>query len=107
MRRQAHYRHQVHGAPRRRAEGGSITEHGPGSRGVWDRRSSRVRGSRTGLSYSPRSHTRMSNYNLSYGISKRTPASPKVLKEILDAQAAVNRTCTWTHERLSLAAPRE
>jgi len=49
----------------------------------------------------------MSNYNLSYGISKRTPASPKVLKEILDAQAAVNRTCTWTHERLSLAAPRE
>lgn len=49
----------------------------------------------------------MSNFNLSYSISKRTPASPKALKEILDAQAAVNRACTWTHERLSLAAPKE
>jgi len=49
----------------------------------------------------------MSNFNLVYGISKRTPASPKVLKEILDAQAAVNAGCAWTHERLSLVAPRE
>jgi len=49
----------------------------------------------------------MSNYTLSYSISKRTPASPKVLKEILDAQAAVNRVCTWSHEQLSLTAPRD
>jgi hypothetical protein len=49
----------------------------------------------------------MSNHNLTYQISKRTPASPKVLKEILEAQAAVNAACTWTHERLAFAAPRE
>lgn len=49
----------------------------------------------------------MSNFTLNYSISKRTPASPKALKEILDVQAAVNRACTWTHERLSLAAPRQ
>ena len=49
----------------------------------------------------------MSNFNLIYGISKRTPASAKVLKEILDVQAAVNNACAWLHERLSLAAPRE
>lgn len=49
----------------------------------------------------------MSNYNLTYGISKRTPASPKILKEILDAQEAVNAACVWTHERLALVAPRE
>ena len=49
----------------------------------------------------------MSNHNLTYSISKRTPAPPKVLKEILDAQAAVNRACTWTHERLAFAPPRD
>ncbi len=49
----------------------------------------------------------MSNFNLTYGISKRTPASGKVLKEILDVQASVNNACAWTHERLSLVAPRE
>jgi hypothetical protein len=49
----------------------------------------------------------MSNHNLTYSISKRTPASSKVLKEILDAQASVNRACTWTHERLAFAPPRE
>lgn len=53
------------------------------------------------------SNTHMSNFTLNYFISKRTPASPKALKEILDVQAAVNRACTWTHERLSLAAPRQ
>jgi hypothetical protein len=49
----------------------------------------------------------MGNFTLTYGISKRTPASPKALREILDAQAAVNAACTWTHERLALAAPRD
>jgi hypothetical protein len=49
----------------------------------------------------------MSNHNLTYSISKRTPAPPKAVKEILDAQAAVNRACTWTHERLAFAPPRE
>jgi hypothetical protein len=49
----------------------------------------------------------MSNHNLTYSISKRTPAPPKALKEILDAQAAVNRACTWTHERLAFAPPRD
>jgi hypothetical protein len=44
---------------------------------------------------------------LTYSISKRTPAPPKAVKEILDAQAAVNRACTWTHERLAFAPPRE
>jgi hypothetical protein len=48
----------------------------------------------------------MSNYHLSYAISKRTPPSPKVLKAILDVQAELNRRCTWTHERLSLAPER-
>jgi len=47
----------------------------------------------------------MSNYFLSYGISKSTPASPKMMKEILDIQTNVNRLCTWTHEPLALAAP--
>ncbi len=47
----------------------------------------------------------MSNFNLIYSISKRTPATPKALKEILDVQTAVNRVATWSHERLSLAAP--
>lgn len=51
--------------------------------------------------------TNMGNYALSYGISKRTPAPPKVLREILDAQEAVNRACTWSHERLALTAPKE
>lgn len=49
----------------------------------------------------------MSNYTLNYGISKRTPATPKALKEILETQSAVNRACTWTNEQLSLAAPKE
>ena len=49
----------------------------------------------------------MSNFNLTYGISKRTPVSPKVLRGILDVQTAVNRACTWSHEKLSLSAPRE
>ena len=49
----------------------------------------------------------MANFTLTYSISKRTPASPKALKEILDVHTAVNRACTWTHERLSLAAPKE
>jgi hypothetical protein len=49
----------------------------------------------------------MGNFNLIYSISKRTPASPKVLKQILDAQAAVNAACVWTHERLGLVSPRE
>jgi hypothetical protein len=49
----------------------------------------------------------MGNFNLIYGISKRTPASGKVLKEILEVQAAVNDACTWSHERLALVAPRE
>lgn len=48
----------------------------------------------------------MANYHLVYGISKRTPVQPKALKEILDAQTAVNRVCTWTHDHLSLEAPR-
>lgn len=70
-------------------------------------RPSRVRGSHTGLSLLTRSKTNMSNHNLTYSISKRTPAPPKVIKEILDAQSAVNRACTWTHERLAFVAPRE
>lgn len=45
----------------------------------------------------------MSNHHLFYAISKRTPPSPKVLKAIADVQAELNRRCTWTHERLSLA----
>jgi len=45
--------------------------------------------------------------NLTYSISKRTPASPKAVKEILDAQTAINRACTWTHERLAFVPPRE
>ena len=49
----------------------------------------------------------MSNFTLNYCISKRTPASPKALKEILAVQDAVNRACTWTNERLALAAPKE
>ena len=49
----------------------------------------------------------MANFNLVYSISKRTPASPKVLRQILDAQAAVNAACVWTHERLGLVSPRE
>ena len=49
----------------------------------------------------------MGNFNLIYGISKRTPPSSKVLKEILNVQDAVNAACTWSHERLSLVAPRE
>ncbi|MDB4954444.1 MAG: hypothetical protein JWO36_2013 [Myxococcales bacterium] len=49
----------------------------------------------------------MANFNLIYSILKRTPASSKVLKDILDAQAAVNAACVWTHERLALVAPRE
>ncbi len=46
--------------------------------------------------------TSMSNYNLVYAISKRTPPSPKALKAILDVQAELNRRCTWSHERLAL-----
>jgi len=49
----------------------------------------------------------MSNYNLNYCISKRTPASPKVLQEILDVQAILNRVCSWSHERLSLSCPKQ
>jgi hypothetical protein len=49
----------------------------------------------------------MSHFNLTYGISKRTPASPKSLKEILDVQTMVNAACAWSHERLALVAPRE
>ncbi len=52
-------------------------------------------------------NTSMPNYNLVYAISKRTPPTPKTLKSILDAQAELNRRCTWTHERLSLAPERQ
>jgi hypothetical protein len=45
--------------------------------------------------------------NLTYSISKRTPATPKAVKEILDAQTAINHACTWTHERLAFVPPRE
>lgn len=45
----------------------------------------------------------MSNVNLTYAISKRTPPTPKTLKAILDLQAELNRAITWTHERLALA----
>lgn len=55
---------------------------------------------------STESQTHMSNFNLIYSISKRTPASPRILKEILEAQSAVNRACTWSHEQLSFSAPR-
>jgi len=57
--------------------------------------------------YSLEATPNMSNHNLTYSISKRTPASPKAAKEILDAQAAMNRACTWTHERLAFAPPRD
>jgi len=60
-----------------------------------------------GFLYSPNATHPMNNHNLTYSISKRTPASPKALKEILDAQAAVNRACTWSHERLAFAPPRD
>jgi len=59
-----------------------------------------------GYFYSPKA-TNMSNHNLTYSISKRTPASPKAVKEILEAQAAVNRACTWAHERLAFVPPRD
>ena len=49
----------------------------------------------------------MNNYNLNYCISKQTPASPKVMKEILDIQAIVNGACSWTQERLSLSGPNQ
>ena len=57
--------------------------------------------------YSLEAIPNMSNHNLTYSISKRTPAPPKAVKEILDAQAALNRACTWTHERLAFAPPRD
>lgn len=60
-----------------------------------------------GFLYSPNATHPMNNHNLTYSISKRTPASPKILKDILDAQAAVNRACTWSHERLAFAPPRD
>ena len=80
-----------------------------GSCGSWWRLAGRVAlAARTPDSlYSPEAIPTMSNHNLTYSISKRTPAPPKVLKEILDAQAAVNRACTWTHERLAFAPPRD
>lgn len=46
------------------------------------------------------------SYHLRYGISKRTPPSPKALRDILDAQAELNRNCTWTNERLNLTPER-
>jgi len=60
-----------------------------------------------GSFYPPKATPNMSNHNLTYSISKRTPASPKAVKEILDAQAAMNRACTWTHERLAFVPPRD
>lgn len=39
--------------------------------------------------------------------STRPPPSPKTLKAITDVQAELNRRCTWTHERLSLAPARQ
>ena len=60
-----------------------------------------------GFFYSPNATPNMPIHNLTYSISKRTPASPKAVKEILDAQTAINRACTWTHERLAFAPPRE
>lgn len=45
----------------------------------------------------------MSNYHLFYAISNRTPVREKTLKAIQDVQTELNRRCTWTHERLSLA----
>jgi len=47
------------------------------------------------------------SYSLTYSISRKTPPSAKALKEILSAQGAVNAACSWSHERLSLAAPQE
>lgn len=49
----------------------------------------------------------MSHYALHYGISRRTTPPPKILKEVLDAQEAVNRVVTWSHESLALTAPKE
>ncbi len=46
------------------------------------------------------------SYHLRYGISKRTPPSPKALRDILDAQTELNRNCSWTHERLNLTPER-
>ena len=80
-----------------------------GSCGSWWRLAGRVAlAARTPDSlYSPETTPNMSNHNLTYSISKRTPAPPKAVKEILDAQAALNRACTWTHERLAFAPPRD
>jgi hypothetical protein len=49
----------------------------------------------------------MSQYNLVHGILRRIPPTPKTLKQILDLQTEMNRRCTWSHERLSLAPVRE
>ena len=94
------------GADASAPQGGRTRNIGPcGSR--WERSGRVAFASRTpGSSYSSKAPTNM-NIHLNYSISKRTPASPKALKEILDAQAAVNRACTWTHERLAFAQPRD
>lgn len=44
-----------------------------------------------------------SNYHLVYAISKRTPPSPKAWRTIASLQDELNRRCSWTHERLTLA----
>ena len=67
---------------------------------------SRSRSAHRAPLHSPLVISLMSHFHLTYGISEWTPASPKALKEILDAQTTVNAACTWTHERLSLVAPR-
>jgi len=95
------------GADASAPQGGRTRNTGPcGSR--WRPTGRVALAARTPVSlYSPKASPNMSNHNLTYSISKRTPASSKVLKDILDAQAAVNRACTWTHERLAFAPPRE
>src|SRR5208283_1329311 len=57
--------------------------------------------------YSPEATPNMPINNLTYSISKRTPATPKAVKEILDAKTAINRACTWTHERLAFVPPQD
>jgi hypothetical protein len=90
-----------------RAERKSITVHGFENRAEGCPAASRSRYAHRAPLHSPQANYHMGNFNLIYGISKRTPASGKVLKEILEVQAAVNDACAWSHERLALVAPRE
>lgn len=49
----------------------------------------------------------MPAFTLTYGISRRTPPTPKAWRAIEELQAELNRRCTWRHERLALAQDRQ